>query len=149
VVSSKTKIVDRMTRACIQEIQQVADGKRDRYPNPDAGDQDTGSPDRVGCDLHSDWCKLRLGVVRARVVTIFFLFRSRAWSLLPFSSTSDSQGSLKCSCPWAYSLWCVAASRELPSNGIDLVIWLLGSLPNRRSPTRGEEPLAWLCIYFV
>ena len=64
-------LIDHMTRAYIQEIQQVADGKRDRCPNPDTGTQDIGSPHRVGCDLYSNWCKLHLGV-QARVVTICF-----------------------------------------------------------------------------
>jgi hypothetical protein len=103
-----------ISRAYIQEVQQVVDGKRVGCPNPDTGIQDIGSSDRVGCDLYSDWCKLRLAV-QARVVTIFFLFRSRAWSLLPFPFTSDSPGLLKYSCPWEYSLQCVKPSKQLPS----------------------------------
>jgi hypothetical protein len=64
-------LIDHITRAYIQEVQQVVDGKRVGCPNPDTGIQDIGAPDRVGCDLYSDWCKLRLAV-QARVVTIFF-----------------------------------------------------------------------------
>ena len=54
--------VDDVTRAYIQEIPQVAEGKRGRHPNPHTGNQDIGSPDRVRCDLYSDWCKIHLGV---------------------------------------------------------------------------------------
>ena len=55
-------LIGHMTRAYIQEIPQVADEKRDWYPNPDAGNQDIGPPDRVGCNLYSDWRKLSLGI---------------------------------------------------------------------------------------
>ena len=107
-------LIDHITRAYIQEVQQVIDGKRVGCPNPDTGIQDIGSPDRVGCDLHSDWCKLRLAV-QARVVTIFLLSRPRASSLLSFACTSDSPGLLKYSCPWEYSLQCVKPSKQLSS----------------------------------
>jgi hypothetical protein len=44
----------------MQEIPQVADGKRDGCPNLWAGDRDIGSPGRVGNGLYSDWCKSAL-----------------------------------------------------------------------------------------
>jgi len=64
-----TALIDDTTHPPMQEIPQVADGKRDRCPNPWAGDQDIGPPGRVGNGLYSDWCKFLLGV-QVRVVTI-------------------------------------------------------------------------------
>ena len=58
-----------MTHACIQEIPQVAERKRDQCQNPHTSNQDIGSPGRVWHDLYSPWCKLCLGV-RAQVVTV-------------------------------------------------------------------------------
>ena len=39
--------------------------------------------------------------------------------------------------------------REFTFGCIDFLIWWLGNLPNRRNPTRREEPLAQLHVYFV
>jgi hypothetical protein len=55
-------LIDDTMHAYIQEIPQVAGGERDECPNPFTGNQDIGSPGRVGCDLYSDWCKFRLDV---------------------------------------------------------------------------------------
>ena len=60
--------MDDIAHAYIQEIPQVANGKWNLYPNPWTSNEDIGCSSRVGCDLHSDWCKLRLGV-KAQVVT--------------------------------------------------------------------------------
>ena len=62
-------LIDYMTYACIQEVPQVTVGKRDRCQNPHTGNRDIGSSGRVGYDLYSARCKLRLGV-RAQVFTI-------------------------------------------------------------------------------
>ena len=70
-----------MTHAYLQEIPQVADGKRYRYPKPHTGNQDIGSPDRVGCGLYSDWRKLRLGV-QAHVQLSGFFFSFQVTSLV-------------------------------------------------------------------
>ena len=77
-------LIDHMTRAYIQEIPQVADGKRDRDPNPDTGNQDLGSPDRVGCNLYSDWRKLHLGV-QAWVHVIGISLSFQVMSLVAFT----------------------------------------------------------------
>jgi hypothetical protein len=60
-------LLDDVTRAYIQEIPQVVEGKWDRHPNPNAGNQDIGSPDRVGSDLYSDRCKFHLRVQQPQV----------------------------------------------------------------------------------
>jgi hypothetical protein len=50
-------LIDDTMHAYIQEIPQVADGKRYRYPNPKTGNQDIGCPGEVEYDLYSDRCK--------------------------------------------------------------------------------------------
>ena len=59
-LSTYCPFVDDTMRTYIQEIPQVADGKRCRYPNPYTGTQDIGCPGGVGYDLYSDWCKFFL-----------------------------------------------------------------------------------------
>jgi hypothetical protein len=39
--------------------------------------------------------------------------------------------------------------QEFAFSCIDFLLWWLGNLPNRRNPTRREEPLAQLHVYFV
>jgi hypothetical protein len=63
-------LINNTMRMYIQEIRQVANGKRNRFPIPNKCDQDISPAGRVGHNSHSEWRKHCLGV-QARVVTAF------------------------------------------------------------------------------
>ena len=145
--SVDSALIDHMTCAYIQEIQQVTDAKRDWCPISDTGAQDIGSPHRVGCNLYSDWCKLCLDI-QARVVTMFPSLQVSSLVTMTVCIRSGLPGIAEVFTPVGIQL---AVRKQLLRNyphGIDFVIWQLGNLPNCHSPARGEKPLVRLCIHF-